>query len=182
MAEQIAAWYRTLHTAAAEHIPPDMPRDYDDLDAIAVWQLGADLNLQHLPSWRLATESVEELLASMRELPETLIYNDFHYSNLAVRPEAAMMFDYDNMIVGPAASDCRNVVNSLKSEQAQLFRRAYGPIDHRAAALDAPVAMLAAIQRAMRHPQLPPWARRLRAGIIDGEFERYLHVALDCLG
>ncbi|HVX46458.1 MAG TPA: phosphotransferase [Mycobacteriales bacterium] len=179
--EQVAVWYRTLHIAAPGNFPENMPRDGDGLDATSLWRLGDALGLQHLPVWRLATDTIDELVSAMHKLPETLIYNDFHYSNLAVGPAAALMFDYDQMIIGPAASDCRNVIGSLGPVSAQSFLRAYGPIDNRATALDSPVAALAALRRAAARPQLPSWAEKLRAEIADGDFERTLRVALEWL-
>lgn len=56
----------------------------------------------------------------MRSLPETLTYNDFHWSKLArSRPlptgREVIFYDYHVLGLGLASSDCRNVTSVLRS-------------------------------------------------------------------
>ena len=134
----------------------------------------------------LAAEHIEALKDGLRSLPETLTYNDFHWTNLALsrhqRPEfRAVVFDYHLLGIGLAASNCRNVGGSLGAAARAAFWVAYGAVDERAAALDAPVATLHALRVAVQRPELPRWALPLVHEVTTGELEAKLRHALALL-
>jgi hypothetical protein len=186
----VAEWYLVLHAAGRRLLggpraaPGWLTREADALDAATVLSLGRTLRDEANPVWRLAADHAEELKAAMRALPETLNYNDFHWSNLALsrkRPMRAVVYDYHLLGIGPAASDCRNVVGSLRGEAATAFWKTYGPVDEREVMLDAPVAVLIALSVAVQRPRLPRWATPLARQAKDGCLETSLRKALDIL-
>jgi hypothetical protein len=63
-------------------------------------------------------------------LDETLTYNDFYWTNLAVSSDRkeALMFDYNLLGVGFRYNDIRNVCSSLSEEAQKVFVDVYGEI------------------------------------------------------
>lgn len=186
----VAGWYRRLHAAGRDYLsatadPPGfLRRDTDDLDRESVLRVGALRELAHLPAWQRAADHVEALCAALEALPTTLLYNDFHWSNLAVTcepPLRAVVYDYHLLGIGPAVSDYRNVLSGLTGDAKQAFIQTYGAMDKRALALDVPLATLYALTVAARAPQLPGWAVSLKASVENGGLENDLRCALAVL-
>ena len=186
----VAEWYLALHAAGREMLdspdgaPDFLEREAGALDPAAVLATGRKLGLEANRVWRLAADHIEALKAAMRALPETLSYNDFHWTNLALTraaPLRAIVYDHHLLGIGPAASDCRNVVGSLRGEAASTFWETYGPVDEREVILDAPVADLCALSVAVQRPRRPRWAEPLVRQARDGELARSLRKALDIL-
>jgi hypothetical protein len=185
----VALWYRSLH-AAGRHLLSAAPQDADFLrretdviDQDAMHWAGGKLGLTHHRAWRLASAHAEALREAMRALPETLNYNDFHWSNLALSRHCdeaprAIVYDYHLLGVGPAYSDYRNVLSALRERAASGFREAYGAVDAREAALDAPAAIIVALITAAQRPALPAWAKVCLEAVRDGSFGRDLERAL----
>lgn len=189
----VARWYRRLHAAGREIMltaPQDMGflgRESDALETESMSRTAERLGLGHHPGWRRASAHVNALREAMRALPETLNYNDFHWSNLALtrhHSEAveAIVFDYHLLGLGPSYSDYRNVLTSLRGDAARAFRDGYGPIDDREAALDAPVSIMIALITAARRPVFPSWAKPCLRAVSDGSFECDLDRAIALLG
>ena len=188
----VAEWYRALHAAgrrvlaSPEERPAFLQREADALTPAVVLETGRKLGLAAGPIWRLAAASIEALGDAMRALPETLNYNDFHWSNLALsrqqgQPLQAIVYDYHLLGIGPAYSDCRNVTSALSGRAATAFMEAYGPVDEQEALLDAPVSVLFALSVAVQRPQLPAWSAALLRSIENGQLERDLRRALEAL-
>jgi hypothetical protein len=118
----------------------------------------------------------------MRNLPQTLNYNDFHWSNLAVNRTArssVIVFDYHLLGQGIAYSDCRNVMGCLQGNGRQAFIEAYGPVSPYEPVLDAPIATLHALIQASECPKLPSWAHPLIEAVRNGTFEREFRAAIE---
>ncbi len=188
----VAMWYRQLHQAGRKFLSQTadptgfLRREEAGLDAGTILTIGEKLGLSHLPVWRLCADHIEPLKRAIRAQATTLTYNDFHWSNLAVtyakvKPVRAVMFDFHLLGIGMAYSDCRNVLSCLRASAADAFKEAYGLIDEREAVLDAPVAILVALQEAASRPRLPRWAEGLVRKVTGGELERALQKALDRL-
>jgi len=184
----VANWYLTLHArgegllAGSARTPGFLRREADELDSNSILETGKKLGLAHNPVWKLAAGHIQSLKDAMRSLPETLNYNDFHWSNLALsrdRPLRAVVFDYHLLGIGPRYSDYRNVVGSLGHRAAQAFWEVYGPVDEREAILDTPVSILYSLQVACRRPRLSGWARRSMERVESGQLERSLVRALE---
>lgn len=184
----VANWYLTLHARGEGLLPGSarspgfLRREADELDSNSILETGKKLGLAHNPVWKLAAGHIQPLKDAMRSLPETLNYNDFHWSNLALsrdRPLRAVVFDYHLLGIGPRYSDCRNVVASLGERAARAFWEAYGSVDEREATLDEPVSVLYALQVAARRVHLPAWARGAMQRVDSGELGRSLVRALE---
>ena len=188
----VARWYRALHTAGREMLasplgtPDFLQREADGLDTATVLKMGQKLDLSANPVWKLAADCIEPLKQAMRSLPETLNYNDFHWTNLALSRQQgpsvrAVVYDYHLLGIGLAYSDCRNVVGSL-GEQAEIaFWEAYGLVGEREALLDAPVSVLFALSVAVQRPYFPRWANGCLRKAKNGELENSLQRALEIL-
>lgn len=123
----IARWYRLLHEAGrriltnSDGAPEFLAREADSLSPAVVVSIVEKLGLRGNRVWKLAADHVEPLKQAMRAMSETLNYNDFHWSNLALsrgrgRSLNAIVFDHHLLGIGMAYSDCRNVVGSLGEE------------------------------------------------------------------
>jgi hypothetical protein len=184
----IAAWYRTFHAAGGQWLaaqggaPSWLGRESDALTPERILEMGQRLGLEALPLWGLAAEHVEALQAAARALPETLVYTDFHWTNLALSrasPLRAVVFDYHQLGIGPRYADCRNVTWSLGPAAAGAFWDAYGPPDAREARLDDVLAPLYTLWAALKPASLPAWAEGARRSAADGSLERALRAALE---
>jgi hypothetical protein len=186
----VARWYRVFHRQGAKllahpsSVPDFLAREIDRLDADSIRATGRRLDLQDQPGWRLALRHVEDLKDAMRALPETLNYNDFYWTNLALsraaEPELrAIVFDYHLLGIGVRFSDCRNVVGSLAGEAVAAFWQEYGPPDEREEILDRPLSTLASLVTAVQRDRFPRWAQASLDRVLDGRLERDLLVALE---
>jgi hypothetical protein len=187
----VARWYRSLHAAGREilltapHEAAFLCRETDVLDQEAMSWTGEKLGLHH-QAWRLASANAGPLREAMRALPETLNYNDFHWSNLALsrhydEAPQAIVYDYHLLGIGPAYSDYRNVLTALREPAASAFRESYGLVDAREATLDAPISIIVALITAARRSVLPSWAKVCVQAVVDGSFERDLERAMALL-
>jgi hypothetical protein len=181
----VARWYRALHAAGErllagpEGFPPFLTREVDALNPEAILEIGQKLDLAHDPVWALAAETIEALKGAMHALPETLNYNDFYWTNLALSRQEetslrAIVFDYHMLGIGLRYSDCRNVAGSLGERAAAAFWEAYGAVDERERVLDGPAALLYGLLVAVRRPRFPRWAEGLVDAVRSGELERSL--------
>ena len=115
---------------------------------------------------------------------ETLTFNDFHWTNLALsrneKPIRAVVFDYHLLGLGLRYSDCRNVTGSLRPDAADAFWSAYGETDPEEKILDDLTAPLYVLVEAFRRPKFPSWAEQslklAKIGEIHSRFERVMEV------
>ena len=187
--EAVAHWYRAFHAAGRELLvdpagPPDyLGREVDALNPDTVREIGEKLSLAHDPVWTLAADHVETLKEAMGSLPETLNYNDFHWTNLALSRHTgsqleAIVFDYHLLGIGLRYSDCRNVAGSLSERAAAAFWETYGPVDERERTLDEATAALYGLLVAVRMPRFPSWAHGCLRMVENGDLEQSLRRAL----
>ena len=186
----VAEWYRMLHAAGhkivndAEGPPGFLEREADALSPTNVLVIGRRLGLTFNPVWQLASEHIEALKVAMRSLSETLNYNDFHWTNLALSRRGvprlvAIVYDYGLLGIGPRFSDCRNVTGSLGERARAAFWEAYGPVDERECILDEPVSVLYSLWHAVQQPRFPTWADGLVKVVRCGELEAKIRRALE---
>lgn len=186
----VARWYRVFHRRGAELLarpagaPSFLRREIDRLDSDSIHTAGRHLALEGQAGWRLAMAQIEPLKAAMRALPETLNYNDFYWTNLALSrtpgsERQAIVFDYHLLGIGVRFSDCRNVVGSLRGDAVAAFWQEYGPPDEREEILDRPLAALVALVSAAQMDRFPCWAQASLDQVLDGGLERDLRAALE---
>jgi hypothetical protein len=192
----VARWYRAFHQQGARLLarsgdpPAFLTREVDRLNPRSLHATGRRLGLEGQPGWQLAIERVEDLKDAVRALPETVNYNDFYWTNLALsrtssaEPLAldavprAVVFDYHLLGIGLRYSDCRNVAGSLAGEAVPAFWQEYGPVDSREEALDRPTSVLVGLVTAAQRERFPRWAQASLERVLDGGFERDLRAAL----
>ena len=97
MARLIAAWYKTLHQNGREYA-----NTHDFIDE--AYRLTIDnmkmvqkkTGTSGLRVWQVMEDSFEHILSVIMELPRTLAYTYFHYSNLAMARDVSseLVFDY----------------------------------------------------------------------------------------
>lgn len=187
----VAGWYRRLHAAgrqimAAPTPPPAfLRRESDALSAPGILAMGQRLHMPKHPVWQLAAEHLAALQAALRTLDQTLNYNDFYWTNLALSRTSstlrAVVYDYHLLGIGLRYSDCRNVIGSLSGAARPAFWEAYGPVDEREALLDAPLSALYSLWVASQRPSLPAWSRDILRQVQDGQLERDLRAALEII-
>jgi len=186
----VAEWYRCLHAAGREIMSapapphPFLQRESDALDVPGILEMGRRLDMPENPVWQLAAEHLASLQAALRALDQTLNYNDFYWTNLALSRQSipcphAIVFDYHLLGIGLRYSDCRNVIGSLSGTARPAFWEAYGTVDEREAILDAPLSTLYSLWIALQRPSLPAWVRGALRQVQDGELERDLRAALE---
>lgn len=177
----IAAWYRHLHDRAPEAVAnlPSLIRESAVITREALSKVTTAYSLRH--GWEQRWEDLDAVRRAFDDLPATVLYRDFHWSNVALGPTSAMMFDYHEIGAGPRESDIRNVVTALPPASASAFLDRYGDLDERARVLDAPVATVAALITALDRPSPPQWAWSLADQVRNGTFEELLNRAIQSL-
>lgn len=188
----LAKWYLTLHSVGRKVVPdpaktPDfLKREMDELDVKTITEASKKLGLVHRSVWNVAADHIEALKYAMRSLPETLNYNDFYWTNLALsrreKPALrAIVYDYHLLGIGLRYSDCRNVIGSLEGGARSAFWETYGPVDEIEKILDEPTSILFVLVVASSLPKFPDWAKGCLCKAEDGTLERSLRRALEFL-
>ena len=134
--------------------------------------------------WSILAGNIERVRNAVMASAETLTYNDFHWTNLALsrngRRIKAVVFDYHLLGLGMRHSDCRNVTGSLGPDAADAFRFAYGETDPGEEVLDELVAPLCALVEAFQRHRFPSWAKaRLKlaeTGEIHNRLDRVIEI------
>ena len=141
IAEKIALWYKTLHENGRDYVNTHYFIDeYDSLMLDNLRLIQEKTGTDGLPVWQAIEKHFEQIRSAVMELPRTLVYTDFYYTNLAVahNGSSALMFDYNFFYKSYVYSDIRNVCWSLGSEEAKTaFLSAYGGFDEREILVDA---------------------------------------------
>jgi len=115
-------------------------------------------------------------------LPRTLVYSDFHYSNLAVARDglSALVFDYNFFYKSYVYSDIRNVCWDFSEEAKASFLSEYGEYDEREVVVDYVADALSGLVIASQREVFPNWAKDSVEGIKNGQIltavERLLEV------
>ncbi len=186
----VAEWYRLLHAAGrklftpAMEVPPFLQREYDTLTPESIAETALRLGMADLPVWKIAVDYIADLKNAFQSYPETLNYNDFHWTNLALSRDAplrAVVFDYHLLGIGPACCDIRNVCGSLGPPAKDAFIARYGKTDDSIAILDRPLSILYSLQVASMLPKLPGWAEGLLFQVKNNELEPQILAALSTL-
>lgn len=185
----VARWYRDLHHAGRALLATE-PGDSspfrceaEGLTPDAVLSLADRLRLPE-GMIRQAAGRIGRVVQAVLQQPNTLTYNDFHWSNLALSKSGdlrAVVFDYHLLGAGMAYSDCRNATMCLQGRAREAFWRAYGSASELERVLDGPVATLHALLQAAELPRLPAWAKPLMDQVCDGTFEAQLRQAEDAI-
>ena len=184
----VAAWYGALHGAGARlsseegGLPDWLLCEAELVTHASVTQAARRLLLEATTGIRAALAALPRLVEAYASLPQTLTYNDFYWSNLALSradPTTAVVFDLHLLGRGPACADIRNVVGSLGPAAREAFLAGMGPVDPRHAALDRPMATLHGLVVAASRTRVPRWAWPLCQQARDGTLAEQVAAALD---
>lgn len=185
----LACWYRTLHDAGSRlrirHTETTfLRREIEDLTPTSILDLAAKIGSSNRSEWITLTDSIDRIKNAAMASAETLTYNDFHWTNLALsraeKPIRAIVFDYHLLGLGLRYSDYRNVLSSLGQNAAAAFRSGYGETDRREKVLDDLMAPLYALVVAFRHRKFPSWAgaplELVKTGEIHSRFKAVMEM------
>ncbi len=172
-AKLIAAWYKTLHQNGREYV--NTHGFIDEYDKITIENLKfvqEKTGTGGEAVWRLIEDNFKEIISAVMGLPRTLVYSDFHYSNLAVARDGsrALVFDYNFLYKSYVYSDIRNVCWDFSDEAKAAFLSEYGGYDEREAIADDVADALSGLIIACRRKVFPAWAEDSAKSIKNGSF------------
>lgn len=175
IAKLVAGWYRMLHENGRGYANTHSLYDESDcltLDNIKMIQDKTDTG--ELPVWRMVEEHFTQIQSITMNLPRTLTYNDFHYTNLVVARDgtAALMFDYNMLGKGYVYADIRNICWHFDNEESRTaFLSAYGGFDENEVTVDNVVSVLTSLHIACQREHFPGWGNVLLTMVRDGRLQ-----------
>jgi hypothetical protein len=122
--------------------------------------------------WQVIEEHFEQIHSAVMDLPRTLVYTDFHYTNLAVARDGSsvLIFDYNFFFKSYAYSDIRNVFGNFYNEEAKVaFLSTYSSFNEREVVVDNVASVLSALLIACQRKVFPDWAKGLLEKVKDGK-------------
>ena len=183
VAKCLARWYFSLHENGMGI--PELADLYFEYDSITEENLR--LLMGKLPqaadTFHFLLDNYETLHRLIQEPTCTLTYNDFYWTNFAVRKDkqVAMMFDYNLLGRGYRYSDIRNTM-SLSLEAHKVFREEYDRLffekygvlreeaENKERKIDEVVAPLYTLVIAFtKHDTFPTWAEEEKEAILNGK-------------
>lgn len=170
-ARLIAAWYRTLHQKGRDYLKThDFTDEYEKITMENLKLVQEKTKTAGAAVWRVIENHFEEIISAVMGLPRTLVYSDFHFSNLAVARDGsrALVFDYNFLYKSYRYSDIRNVCWNFSEEAKAAFLSEYGDYDEREAIVDDVADPLSGLILACRRNVFPHWAADAAAKIQDG--------------
>ena len=138
----------------------------DEVTPETILELGRRVQSSNWNRWVHLANSIEAIKDEARSCDETLTYNDFHWTNLALTrnaaPIRAVVFDYHLLGIGLRYSDWRNVTGS---QIRASFITAFGAVDEKERVLDSLLAPLYALVVAFRRTNFPSSGIRFMPGL-----------------
>ncbi|NLM79374.1 MAG: phosphotransferase [Ruminococcaceae bacterium] len=164
IAEKIAMWYRTLHQNGRAYASTHAL--YDECDCVTrenIDVIKEKTGTADLQVWHIIGDHFEDIQAVLQQMPRTLTYNDFHYTNLAVARDgsAALLFDYNMLGKGYVYADIRNVCSQLGQSARTAFLTAYGRFDEFEKDVDDAVNVISGLHIACQREVFPNWGQEL---------------------
>lgn len=184
VAKVLALWYRQLHDQSMDYVRSAGSNFYREIDCItreSIAMIREKSGTHDNEVWLLLLDHLELIFQQVSKLGETLTYNDFYWTNMAISPDRtkAIMFDYNLLGVGFRYNDIRNVCNSLSPEAGKAFVEAYGGINEKEKILDDGLSILVNLVFAYRLPVFPKWAEESLDAVRSGELERAVRRILE---
>lgn len=186
--KNLAKWYLKLHHEGSKYLSKKKSsfKFYRETDIITQENLKLirqRSNTEDNNVWKLIENNFESILKYINNLEETLVYNDFYYTNLAVAKDKkqALMFDYNFLGIGYRYSDIRNVCSSLSEEASEVFKKEYGYINEKEVIVDSVLTILQELILAYKKPIFPKWGEESIKKIKDGTLERNIQRLLSLI-
>lgn len=183
-AKLIARWYKQLHSKGKVHATNQGSNLYNETNMITVENLyfiQKKSGTQNNPVWQKIKDNLHIITNIIQNLENTLTYNDFYWTNLAVAKDKsqALMFDYNLLGKGYAFGDVRNVCSSLSVEAREAFIKEYGEINCYETVVDDAISPLICLYGAYKREVFPEWAKgaleKLKNGQMFDAVERLLN-------
>jgi predicted nucleotidyltransferase len=172
IAEKIALWYKTLHQNGREYANAhDFMDEYDSLTIENLNLIQEKTGTSGMRVWQVIEEHFTPIRSTVMSLSRTLVYTDFHFTNLAVAHDgsSALIFDYNFLYKSYVYSDIRNVCYSLGNDEAKsAFLSAYGAFEEYEVIVDDVASVLSALLTACQRKVFPNWANDLLEMVKDG--------------
>lgn len=171
----IARWYKILHEKGFKYA--SLNSLYDECECLTVENIKAireKTATSDISVWKLIEDNFTQIKSAAMNLPRTLTYNDFHYTNLMVarNDTSAFVFDYNMLGKGYVYADIRNVCSHMDNEEARAaFVSEYGGFDEKEKIVDDVVCSLNALHIACGRKHFPDWGNNLLAGVKDGRLQ-----------
>lgn len=177
VARAIARWYVGLHA-------PDggMRMRWSENDQLN--RKNMELLQNRLPEaqtlWEYVCENLDLVEEIIQSMPSVITYNDFHWSNLAVRKDkgAALMLDYNLTGRGYRYADLRNVTEALSEKSGKDFmeeyERTYRRLYRRELDVgwekqaDDVISPILGLINACERAEFPKWTNALKSAATDG--------------
>lgn len=181
LAKLLATWYVELHQRGRQYLQNHETNLYEETALMnptnMQWLREVSQSESH-PFWQVWQEKEKQFLKSLHELPKTLTYNDFFWTNFAIARDdsAAMMFDYNLLGKGFAYSDISNVLSSLSAEAGKAFLQVYGHYDPREEAINRITSPLVGLILAFRREKFPSWGKEPLEQLKSGELTHLLQL------
>lgn len=177
VARLLAVWYKKLHSRGSEYVAKrdnSLYRETDDINRENIELVRGKSNTMDNPLWGLILDNLEFISKKIRSMGETLTYNDFYWTNLAVGRDGstAIMFDYNFLGIGYRYADVRNVCSSLSAEAGRIFLEAYGEINEEEKVVDEFICHIINLISAYKRPIFPGWAKESLDAVSSGEVEK----------
>ena len=185
----LAFWYRTLHDVGSRFRMGQtetsfLRREIEELTPASILDVATKVGGSYQSKWIALADNIDRIKNAAMASAETLTYNDFHWTNLALsrdeKPMRAVVFDYHLLGMGLRYSDYRNVIGSLGPNAAVAFRSEFGETDPREKILDDLIAPLYTLIIAFQRSKFPSWAephlKLAKTGIIHNRFRQAMDI------
>lgn len=169
-ARLIAAWYKTLHQKGREYLETHgFIDEYDKLTIENFKLVQERTGTSDARVWKVIEDNYEQIRSAVMSLPRTLVYTDFHFTNLAVARDAtsALVFDYNFFYKAYVYSDIRNVCWDFNEEAKAAFLSEYGEYDEREVVVDDVAATLSGLIIDCQRKNSSDWAKSLLERVED---------------
>lgn len=184
VAKVLATWYIDLHNKGTKYISEKDSDFYREIDVITKENIALIKNRSNTRDnkvWDLILDNFDLIFNKIKNLEETLTYNDFYWTNLTVSNDKkeAIMFDYNLLGIGFRYNDIRNVCSSLSEEAGKVFVEEYGDINENEKIIDEGISIIIDLIFAYKRPQFPHWAQESLDAVHNGELEKAFKKILD---
>ncbi|MGV8165499.1 MAG: hypothetical protein ACLKAK_11680, partial [Alkaliphilus sp.] len=184
VAKALAKWYIKLHNEGEKYISGKDSKFYREIDVITKENIELIKNKSNTGDnkvWYLIIDNLDLIFRRIKDLGETMTYNDFYWTNLVVSNDKreAIMFDYNLLGIGFKYNDIRNVCSSLSEEAGKVFIEAYGGINQREKTVDDGISILVNLIFAYQRPMFPNWAQDSLGAIYNGKLEKAIKRILE---
>jgi len=176
VADALAHWYLQFHKLGSAYLRTQerlstLHCEMDFLLPEHLDRITERFKLTRHRKWKAVQHIIPNLLRWVHEQPQTLNYNDFYYTNFALNSEnslQAMVFDYDQLGYGIAASDVLNVCSSLSTQAQLAFKLTYGEVSDTQLSVVRPLSEIYSLVMMLDRPRLPEWATATVQAITSG--------------